>query len=193
MNTRSALIHRPSEYQRSHESELVPSRDGDNLTPTGVQLIAWLALSVHAHAWAEILIVDGKKGFYLDADAAKWTTDTNIFKATGTPFSIQVLGLSLEELAAEKVLGWASKGLPKRYIDLACITRSNASAMNLDGTGELIVEKFERERQQRRYRQLDTPARGDVQRPRPDRRDPPRLGRSPAKRHPVPPTRSRAR
>jgi hypothetical protein len=59
--------------------------------------------------------------------------------------SFQVLGLSLEELAAEKVLGWASKDLPKHYIDLAYIARNHASTMSLDRSGELIVEKFERE------------------------------------------------
>lgn len=148
----------------------------------------------------KILTVDGKEGFHLDADAAKWTTDTDIFKATGMPFSIdqvtfgtgrrralavsmtvrsgecldgprtltytdtmlagssrfQALGLSLEELAAEKVLGWASKDLPKHYIDLAYIARNHASTMSLDRSGELIVKKFERERQQRRYRGVNS-------------------------------------
>ncbi len=149
----------------------------------------------------EILTIDGKDGFHLDADAAKWTTDTDIFKATGMPFSIdqvtfgagrraralavsmtvrsgecldgprtltytdtmlagvscfQVLGLSLEELAAEKVLGWASKDLAKHYIDLAYIARNHGSRMSLDRSGELIVEKFEHERHQRRYRRVNS-------------------------------------
>lgn len=149
----------------------------------------------------EMLTIDGTRGFHLDADAAKWTTDTDIFKATGMPFSIdqvtfgsarrgralavsmtvrsgecldgprtlaytdtmlagascfEVLGLSLEELAAEKVLGWASKDLAKHYIDLAYIARNHASRISLDRLGELIVEKFEHERQQRRYRGINS-------------------------------------
>lgn len=149
----------------------------------------------------EMLTIDGKDGFHLDADAARWTTDTDIFKATGMPFSIdrvtfgsgrrgralavsmtvrsgecldgprpltytdtmlagsssfEVLGLSLEELAAEKVLGWASKDLAKHYIDLAYIARNHAPGMSLDRAGELIAEKFEHERQQRRYRSVNS-------------------------------------
>jgi predicted nucleotidyltransferase component of viral defense system len=114
----------------------------------------------------EMLAIDGEQGFYLDPEAARWTTERDIYEAKQMPFSVErvtferlgrgrvldismtvrsgecidgpqplvytdamlvagprfgVRRLTLEELAAEKLLGWASKDLAKHYIDLAYI------------------------------------------------------------------------
>lgn len=93
-----------------------------------------------------------RSGECLDGPRTLTYTDTMLAGAS----RFQVLGLSLEELAAEKVLGWASKDLPKHYIDLAYIARNHASTISLDRSGELIVKNFERERQQSRYRGVNS-------------------------------------
>ncbi len=65
-----------------------------------------------------------------------------------------VMGLSLEELAAEKVLGWASKDQSRHYIDLAYIARDYREVLDADKAARLICEKFARERHSGRYRRM---------------------------------------
>jgi nucleotidyltransferase AbiEii toxin of type IV toxin-antitoxin system len=83
-------------------------------------------------------------------------TDTML---AGEP-SFLVQGLTLEELAAEKVLGWASKELSKHFIDLAYLGRDHAHGMDLDHVGRLVGQKFAQERQHGRYRSIRGP--GDL-------------------------------
>jgi predicted nucleotidyltransferase component of viral defense system len=65
-----------------------------------------------------------------------------------------LLGLTLEELAAEKVLGWASKDQSRHYIDLAYIARDYGATLDADKAATLICEKFARERHGGRYRNI---------------------------------------
>jgi hypothetical protein len=67
-----------------------------------------------------------------------------------------VMGLSLEELAAEKVLGWASKDQSRHYIDLAYIARDHRGALDPERAASLICEKFELEKDSGRYRDMRT-------------------------------------
>lgn len=67
-----------------------------------------------------------------------------------------VMGLSLEELAAEKVLGWASKDQSRHYVDLAYIARDYGLEVDADKAAELIREKFAREGHGGRYKRIRT-------------------------------------
>jgi len=70
--------------------------------------------------------VSVRSGECLDGPVPLIYTDTML--AGERRFS--VMGLSLEELAAEKVLGWASKDQSRHYIDLAYIARDHRSAID---------------------------------------------------------------
>ena len=74
---------------------------------------------------------------------------TDAMLAAGPRFEVR--GLTLEELAAEKLLGWASKDLAKHYIDLAYIARDHGDRLDLDHVGELVERKFAAERHEGRY------------------------------------------
>lgn len=67
-----------------------------------------------------------------------------------------VIGLSLEELAAEKVLGWASKDQSRHFIDLAYIARDYREVLDGEKAATLICGKFEREKSSGRYRNIRT-------------------------------------
>jgi hypothetical protein len=69
-----------------------------------------------------------------------------------------VMGLSLEELGAEKVLGWASKDQSRHYIDLAYIARDHRGVLDSEKAATLIREKFKREKGNGRYRNIRTVA-----------------------------------
>ncbi len=62
-----------------------------------------------------------------------------------------VNGLSVEELSAEKILGWCSKPLPKHLVDLACVARDHSDGLDLAKAGRLLGEKFEEEKGAPRY------------------------------------------
>jgi len=89
-------------------------------------------------------------GECLDGPVPLIYTDTML--AGESRFS--VMGLSLEELAAEKVLGWVSKGQSRHYIDLAYIARDHREALDVDKAATLICEKFAREGRGGRYRRI---------------------------------------
>lgn len=55
------------------------------------------------------------------------------------------MGLSLEELGAEKVLGWSSKNQSRHYFDLAYIGRDYVGAPDADNAANLIRRKFAHE------------------------------------------------
>jgi hypothetical protein len=96
--------------------------------------------------------VSVRSGECLDGPIPLIYTDTML--AGESRFS--VMGLSLEELAAEKVLGWASKDQSRHYIDLAYIARDHRSAFDPGKAATLIREKFEREKSSGRYRNIRT-------------------------------------
>jgi predicted nucleotidyltransferase component of viral defense system len=67
--------------------------------------------------------------------------------------SFPINGLTRDELAAEKLLGWCSKPLGKHLVDLAYLAREHATDINHDNVAELICQKFEKEKGAYRYQQ----------------------------------------
>jgi predicted nucleotidyltransferase component of viral defense system len=72
--------------------------------------------------------------------------------AEDSMFKIQ--GLSLNELAAEKLLGWCSKDLVKHLVDLAYIAREHPTVIDHDLVARLVTKKFAHEGSRGRYRAL---------------------------------------
>jgi len=72
--------------------------------------------------------------------------------AEDSTFEIQ--GLSLNELAAEKLLGWCSKDLAKHLVDLAYIAREHPAAIDHELVARLVTKKFAHEGRRGRYRAL---------------------------------------
>jgi predicted nucleotidyltransferase component of viral defense system len=68
----------------------------------------------------------------------------------------EVEGLTLNELAAEKILGWCSKDLPKHLVDLAYIARewNGEDQISHELVADLVSRKFATEGKQGRYRSL---------------------------------------
>jgi predicted nucleotidyltransferase component of viral defense system len=96
--------------------------------------------------------VSVRSGECLDGPVPLVYTDTML--AGESRFA--VMGLSLEELAAEKVLGWASKDQSRHYIDLAYVARDYRDVLDGDKAATLIREKFAREKSSGRYRNIRT-------------------------------------
>lgn len=95
-----------------------------------------------------------RSGECLDGPISLMYTDTTLAGESRFP----VMGLSLEELGAEKVLGWASKDQARHYIDLAYIAREHGSSLDGEKAALLISTKFEREKNSGRYRNMRTVA-----------------------------------
>jgi predicted nucleotidyltransferase component of viral defense system len=96
--------------------------------------------------------VSVRSGECLDGAIALSYTDTMLAGESRFP----VMGLSLAELGAEKVLGWASKDQSRHYIDLAYIARDHRELLDPDSAAALICRKFEREKNSGRYRNIRT-------------------------------------
>lgn len=72
-------------------------------------------------------------------------TDPNLFA---------VQGLTVNELSAEKLLGWCSKDLPKHLVDLAYVARALTQEVDHDRVADLVKEKFGVEGSTSRYHRL---------------------------------------
>jgi predicted nucleotidyltransferase component of viral defense system len=66
--------------------------------------------------------------------------------------SFPINGLTRNELAAEKLLGWCGKPLSKHLVDLAYLAREHNEHISHEKVAGLVVEKFEKEKGARRYR-----------------------------------------
>jgi hypothetical protein len=66
--------------------------------------------------------------------------------------SFPINGLTRNELAAEKLLGWCGKPLPKHLVDLAYLAREHREHINHEQVAKLTRRKFEMEKGARRYR-----------------------------------------
>lgn len=106
----------------------------------------------HGRGSALDISVSVRSGECLDGPIPLVYTDTMLAGET----RVSVMGLSLEELAAEKVLGWASKDQSRHYIDLAYIARDHREALNTAKAATLIWRKFEHEKSSGRYRNIRT-------------------------------------
>jgi predicted nucleotidyltransferase component of viral defense system len=69
-----------------------------------------------------------------------------------TDNSFPINGLTRDELAAEKLLGWCSKPLPKHLVDLAYLAREHHEHISREKVARLVEEKFKREKGALRYR-----------------------------------------
>lgn len=67
------------------------------------------------------------------------------------PCLFAVEGLTVNELSAEKLLGWCSKDLPKHLVDLAYVARALGEEVDHDRVAELVREKFDLEGRGSRY------------------------------------------
>jgi predicted nucleotidyltransferase component of viral defense system len=73
--------------------------------------------------------------------------------ATDSTFAVN--GLTRNELAAEKLLGWCSKPLlAKHFVDLAYLAREHARHIDHEKVAGLVREKFSKEKGADRYRRL---------------------------------------
>ena len=75
--------------------------------------------------------------------------------------SFTINGLTLEELSAEKILGWVSREHIRHYIDLAYVARE-FDAVDRNRVSELVAAKFAGEKNSRLYRDKGVTAIGDV-------------------------------
>jgi hypothetical protein len=66
--------------------------------------------------------------------------------------SFVVQGLTRNELAAEKLLGWCSKPLSKHFVDLAYVAREHHEHIDQERVADLIIRKFSIEGEAPRYR-----------------------------------------
>lgn len=80
---------------------------------------------------------------------------------TGTSM-FKVEGLTINELSAEKLLGWCSKDLAKHLVDLAYVARVWHERVDHDRVAELVHDKFRIEGGARRYKDLGIRATGQL-------------------------------
>jgi hypothetical protein len=95
-----------------------------------------VTVSVRAGEWLDR---DGPQLIYRDA-----------LLAADSSFAIN--GLTIDELAAEKLLGWCGKPLPKHFVDLAYLAREHHEAIDHAHVAKLVSQKFAKEKGARRYR-----------------------------------------
>jgi predicted nucleotidyltransferase component of viral defense system len=69
---------------------------------------------------------------------------------TGTT-TFLIEGLTVNELCAEKLLGWSSKDLPKHLVDLAYVARELEGEVSHDRVASLVRDKFAIEGRADRY------------------------------------------
>jgi predicted nucleotidyltransferase component of viral defense system len=77
---------------------------------------------------------------------------TDLALADDQTFPIE--GLTINELSAEKLLGWCSKDLAKHLVDLAYVAREQADEVDHDRVAELVRAKFRLEGGAARYSKL---------------------------------------
>ncbi len=92
-----------------------------------------------------------RKGEWLDPPSAPLDYHDPLLAEDST---FKVRGLSLNELSAEKFLGWCSKDLAKHMVDLAYIAREHPASIDHERVARLIAEKFAHEGGRGRYRDL---------------------------------------
>jgi predicted nucleotidyltransferase component of viral defense system len=79
-------------------------------------------------------------------------------------WAFAINGLTRNELAAEKLLGWCSKPLPKHLVDLAYLARDHADDIDRNKVADLLARKFDQEKSARRYRDVGIRSLPDLRR-----------------------------
>jgi hypothetical protein len=103
--------------------------------------------------------VSVRSGEWLDRSGPPLTYHDPLLAADDS-FSIN--GLTRDELAAEKLLGWCSKPLGKHLVDLAYLAREHGADINHDNVAELVREKFSKESGAYRYQEDGIRSVGDL-------------------------------
>ncbi len=78
--------------------------------------------------------------------------------------SFPINGLTHNELAAEKLLGWCGKPLPKHLVDLAYLAREHAECIDHAEVARLVTRKFAGEKGAYRYREAGIRSTADLAR-----------------------------
>jgi predicted nucleotidyltransferase component of viral defense system len=93
--------------------------------------------------------VSVRPGEWLDRDGPALIYHDRLLADENT---FRVNGLTRNELAAEKLLGWCSKPLPKHLVDLAYLAREHREYIDHEAVASLAIRKFEHEKRAARYR-----------------------------------------
>lgn len=94
--------------------------------------------------------VSVRAGEWLDREGPQLIYNDPLLAADS---SFPINGLTRNELAAEKLLGWCSKPLPKHFVDLAYLAREHHEHISRESVAELVKRKFANEKGAYRYRQ----------------------------------------
>jgi Nucleotidyl transferase AbiEii toxin, Type IV TA system len=115
--------------------------------------ISGIELARHDRRSRELKVtISIRPGEWLDQHGDPLTY-TDPLLAGDSSFAVQ--GLSRDELAAEKVLAWCSKDLPKHFVDLAYLKREHDNALDFEKIAGLVRRKFTVEKSDRRYQLLN--------------------------------------
>jgi predicted nucleotidyltransferase component of viral defense system len=79
-----------------------------------------------------------------------------------TDNSFPINGLTRNELAAEKLLGWCGKPLPKHLVDLAYLAREHYEYIDHKRVAGFVATKFSGEKGAQRYREAGIRATADL-------------------------------
>jgi predicted nucleotidyltransferase component of viral defense system len=79
-----------------------------------------------------------------------------------TDNSFPINGLTRDELAAEKLLGWCGKPLPKHLVDLAYLAREHSEYIDRERVADFVARKFASEKRAHRYRDADIRSTADL-------------------------------
>lgn len=131
----------PEEGQWSYENEMFDGKspfhmEGIRMSRRPRDRELKVTVSVRAGEWLDR---DGPPLIYRDP-----------LLASDSSFPIN--GLTRNELAAEKLLGWCGKPLPKHLVDLAYLAREHHEHISHEQVAKLVSQKFEMEKGARRYR-----------------------------------------
>jgi predicted nucleotidyltransferase component of viral defense system len=142
---------RPEDGRWSYDNELF-----DGKTPFSMEGIR---MTRRARDHELKVTVSVRAGEWLDRDGPPLVYHDPLLAADNT---FPINGLTRDELAAEKLLGWCSKPLPKHLVDLAYLAREHHEHIDHDNVTRLVRSKFAKEKGARRYRDAGIRSTGDL-------------------------------
>lgn len=132
----------PEDGRMSYDNELFDAR-----TPFSLEGIKMSRRSRDNELKVSVSV---RAGEWLDRSGPQLIYHDSLL-AADSEFAIN--GLTLDELAAEKLLGWCSKPLGKHLVDLAYLAREHSAAISHEKVADLVQQKFAMESGAYRYRQ----------------------------------------
>jgi predicted nucleotidyltransferase component of viral defense system len=126
--------------------------DGRSSSFTGKGVFSFDDIRITGRRNRELKItVSVRPGERMDPPAQQlFYTDSTL--ADAQTFAVE--GLTINELSAEKLLGWCSKDLAKHFVDLAYVAREQGHEVDHDRVAELVRDKFKLEGGAARYGRL---------------------------------------